>query len=202
MACDDCHGDSRAGAVRVAASRLKPLRWTGGRPHHFPQRSSQRRSIAIAHLFGELSDRQPAVLEPLSRPIQANQFDQRGGAASGGRLDATRPCSLRHELMCEGVLLWCARLLTIEAGIALLDSELVRAPGPGCSRDRIHALDLYSAVALNALVPLPDAMCPMSPAMRAAFEWMGKQLAGAMPQALFAPRDYVVSRYVELPIEL
>ena len=45
-------------------------------------------------------------------------------------------------------------------------------------------------------------MCPMSPAMRAAFEWMGKQLAGAMPQALFAPRDYVVSRYVELPIEL
>jgi glutathione S-transferase len=154
--------------------------------------------------------------------------------------ERVRTLGLCHELMGEGALLWCARLLAIEAGIAtegregfplqaarflapryghgtvpetrlharaasalmLLDAELARLPGPYFLGDRISALDLYSAAAMNALVPLPDAVCPMAPAMRAAFEWMGKRLADAIPKSLLDHRDYVAARHIELPIEL
>jgi glutathione S-transferase len=154
--------------------------------------------------------------------------------------ERVRMLGLCHEVMSEGALLWCARLLAIEAGIAtegregfplqaarylaprygqgtvpvaqvreraeevlaLLDAEFARSSGPYYLGRRISALDLYSAVAMNALVPLPDAVCPLVPPMRAAFEWMGKHLAGAMPQSVLAHRDYVVSHHFELPIEL
>lgn len=154
--------------------------------------------------------------------------------------ERVRMLGLCHEVMSEGALLWCARLLAIEAGIAtegregfplqaarylaprygqgtvpvaqlraraadvlsLLDAELSLSSGPCFRGSSTSALDLYSAVAMNALVPLPQASCPMVPAMRAAFEWMGKQLAGAIPPALLAHRDFVVSRHFELPIEL
>lgn len=147
---------------------------------------------------------------------------------------------LCHEVMSEGALLWSARLLAIESGLAtegregfplqaarylapryghgtvpvaqararavevlaLLDAELARSSGPYYLGRRFSALDLYSAVAMNALVPLPDAVCPLSPPMRAAFEWMGRNLEGAIPQALLAHRDDVVSRHFQLPIEL
>lgn len=157
--------------------------------------------------------------------------------------DATervRVLGLSHELMSEGAMLWCARLLAIEAGLATegregfplqaarylaprygsgtvpvqqlrdraaeilshLAAELERSSGPCFCGDTLSALDLYSAVAMNALVPLPDNLCPMAPPMRDAFEWMGKQLAGAIPPALLAHRDYVVSRHFDLPIDL
>lgn len=154
--------------------------------------------------------------------------------------DRVRLMGLSHELMSEGALLWCARLLAIEAGLATegregfplqaarylaprygagtvpvplireraagilahLAAELARSSGLYFCGDRIGALDLYSAVAMNALVPLPDSLCPMLPGMRAAFEWMGRSLTGAIPEALLTHRDRVVSRYFELPIEL
>lgn len=147
---------------------------------------------------------------------------------------------LCHELMGEGGMLWCSRLLAIEAGLAtrgregfplpvaeylapryghgtvpasklqaraatvltFLEAELARSSGSCYVDDKITAIDLYSAAAMNALVPLPDGACPMVPAMRAAFEGMGKQLMGAIPPALLAHRDFVVATHFSLPIEL
>ncbi len=147
---------------------------------------------------------------------------------------------LCHEIMSEGSLLWCVRLLAIDAGLstegregfpllaaqylaprygwsntgvewararaneilALLDAELVRSPGPYYTGNTLSALDLYSVAALNALVPLTDADCPMVPSFRAAFTWMGTTLGAAITPALISHRDYMIGRHFVLPMEL
>ncbi|HEY1532358.1 MAG TPA: hypothetical protein VGF76_00010 [Polyangiaceae bacterium] len=151
-----------------------------------------------------------------------------------------RMVGLCHELMDEGGLSWCTRLLAIDAGLssdgregfslraaqhlaprygwtascapmardhavevlALLDRELTQKAGPYYSGNSITALDLYSAAALNALVPLPDADCPMAAPVRAAFTWMGRALGDAITATLLAHRERVVSELFELPIAL
>ena len=143
-----------------------------------------------------------------------------------------RMVGLCHELMDEGGLLWCTRLLAIDAGLssdgfsrrlslraaqhlaprygwtascapmakghavevlASLDRELTQKAGAFYSGSSISALDLYSAAAMNALVPLPDTDCPMAAPVRAAFTWMGRALGDAITPALLAHRDRVIS---------
>jgi glutathione S-transferase len=102
-----------------------------------------------------------------------------------------------------------ARTRAVEA-LALLDGELAsararergRGEGPFYAGATMTALDLYSAAALNALVPLPDTDCPMAPAFRAAFAFMGTTLGDAITPALLAHRDHVVKQAFELPIAL
>jgi glutathione S-transferase len=151
-----------------------------------------------------------------------------------------RMMGLCHEVMGEGALLWCARLLAIDAGLssggvdgfpqraaqylaprygwaktsiatartralealALLDNELGRVPGPYYAGNQLTALDLYSVAAMNALVPLPETDCPISPPFRAAFTWMGKTLGDAITPALLRHRDEIVVSHFALPIEL
>ncbi len=154
--------------------------------------------------------------------------------------ERTRIMGLSHELMSDGGLLWCARLLTIDAGLStegregfplrvaqylaprygwttasvaparacalqaleLLTAELTQNGGPYYGGETLTALDLYSAAAMNALVPLSDVDCPMAPPFRAAFTWMGSTLGKAITPALLAHRDHVVARHIELPILL
>jgi len=86
------------------------------------------------------------------------------------------------------------------SALALLDAELTRSRGPYYAGNEVSALDLYSAATLNILLPLPDADCPLSPPLRAAFTWTGQTLAGALSPALLEHRDRVVSRFFELPL--
>jgi len=97
----------------------------------------------------------------------------------------------------------CAPLARERALFALdlLDAELTRHGGPYYAGSDVTALDLYSAAALNAVVPLPDSDCPLSPPVRAAFTWMGQTLGSAISPALLAHRQRVVSRFFELPLE-
>ena len=153
------------------------------------------------------------------------------------RIQAVGLC---HELLSEGGLLWCARLLAIDAGLtsdgregfplraaqylaprygwtppcaslararavevlASLDRQLAQSGGPFYFGNYVTALDLYSAAAMNALVPLPDADCPMAAAQRAAFTWMGHALGDAITPAIRAHRARAVPEFFELPIEL
>jgi len=85
--------------------------------------------------------------------------------------------------------------------LAMLDAELARG-GRYYAGDTMTALDIYSAAAMNTLAPLPEADCPMSPPMRAAFTSMGRALGDAITPALLAHRDDVVARTGGLPIEL
>ena len=89
----------------------------------------------------------------------------------------------------------------IEA-LMLLDTELNHTPGHYYSNDVVTALDLYSAAAINALVPLTESDCPIEPPFRAAFAWIGSMLGDAITPALIAHRNLVVTRFFKLPIEL
>jgi len=86
--------------------------------------------------------------------------------------------------------------------LASLDRQLTQSGGLFYSGHSVTALDLYSAAAMNALVPLPDADCPMAAPQRAAFTWMGNALGDAITPALRAHRARAVSAFFELPIEL
>jgi glutathione S-transferase len=81
-------------------------------------------------------------------------------------------------------------------GIALLAEAL--GPGPYYFGDRLTALDVYSAAAVNILDPLPDEQCPIMPPIRHAFESMKSQLA--VPPALVEHRARMYERHLELPI--
>lgn len=144
-----------------------------------------------------------------------------------------RTIGLCHELMAEGGLLWNARLLTIDRGLAtegregfplraaqylaprygwyescapvareqalrvltLLAAELARAPGPYYGGSDPSALDLYSAAALNLLLPLPDSFYPIAPPLRTALAWTGQTLSAAISPALLEHRDRVASEF-------
>ena len=49
------------------------------------------------------------------------------------------------------------------SALALLDAELTRNRGSYYAGNEVSALDVYSAVTLNVLVPLPDSDCPLPP---------------------------------------
>ena len=93
----------------------------------------------------------------------------------------------------------CASLAREHAmdALALLDAELTRQRGSYYAGTEVSALDLYSAAALNILVPLPDSHYPILPPLRAAFSWMGQTLASAISPALLEHRDRVVSRFFQ-----
>ena len=61
------------------------------------------------------------------------------------------------------------------------------------------ALDVYSAAALNTLVPLPNEVCPIAPPIRAAFESMSVEYKD-MLAPLAAHRDRMYERHLGLPI--
>jgi hypothetical protein len=74
------------------------------------------------------------------------------------------------------------------------------ARGPYYFGERLTALDLYSAAAMNIFAPPPDELCPMLPLVRAGFESMRGDVE--VPKELVAHRDLVYARHLELPIRV
>jgi len=66
--------------------------------------------------------------------------------------------------------------------LALLDRQLARADGPWFFGPRLTALDVYSAAALGALLPLPDSVRPIAPIMRPVLERLEDDLAALSPR--------------------
>ena len=64
--------------------------------------------------------------------------------------------------------------------------------------DRLTALDIYSAAAMNIFDPLPDDECPMMPPIRKAFESMKSEID--VPRPLIEHRARMYGRHLELPI--
>lgn len=148
--------------------------------------------------------------------------------------DRVRMFGLSHELMGEGGVLWCGRLLTIAEGVAtegargfppMVGQYLAPRYGFAPHRlpaararvregldllaeaigsrtyffgDRVTALDVHSAAAMNILDPLPEAQCAILPPIRHAFESMRSELV--VPPALLAHRDRMMERHLERPI--
>jgi glutathione S-transferase len=82
--------------------------------------------------------------------------------------------------------------------LGLLDRQLARTGGPWFF-GRLTALDFYTAAALGALLPLPDSIRPIAPAMRPVFERLEEDLASAITPALRAHRDRIAPRWFALP---
>ena len=66
--------------------------------------------------------------------------------------------------------------------------------------DRLTALDVYVAAAMNLAAMPPDDRCAVSPMLRAAFASTAKDYE--VPPVLVAHRDRMYSKHLELPIEI
>lgn len=77
-----------------------------------------------------------------------------------------------------------------------------RAAGKEYYLDALSAVDVYSATFMALFKPLPEAVCPMNPGVRAAFEWLDAETAAAIDPILFEHRDMMYARHLELPLSL
>lgn len=68
--------------------------------------------------------------------------------------------------------------------------------------DTLSAADVYSATLMALFKPLPQEVCRMDPAVRAAFEWLDPETAAALDPVLLAHRDMMYARHLELPLSL
>ncbi len=68
--------------------------------------------------------------------------------------------------------------------------------------DSVTAADVYAAAVLALFRPLPQAQCDMDAANRGAFETLDAPTAAALDPILFAHRDLMYARHLELPLSL
>jgi len=68
--------------------------------------------------------------------------------------------------------------------------------------DTLSAVDVYSATFMALFKPLPEAQCVMSPALRAALEWLNDATRAALDPVLLEHRDMMYTRHLETPLAL
>jgi len=68
--------------------------------------------------------------------------------------------------------------------------------------DTLSAVDVYSAAFMGLFKPLPDALCAMSPTLRAALEWLDEPTRAALDPLLLEHRDMMYARHLETPLAL
>jgi len=68
--------------------------------------------------------------------------------------------------------------------------------------DALTAVDIYSATVTAMFGALPADQCKMDTAMRAAFETRDAQIEAALDPILFAHRDMMYAKHLELPLSL
>ena len=68
--------------------------------------------------------------------------------------------------------------------------------------DALTAADVYAATAMALFRPLPQELCEMVPATRAAFEALDPLTAAALDPVLLAHRDMMYARHLVLPLSL
>ena len=68
--------------------------------------------------------------------------------------------------------------------------------------DALTAADVYAATAMALFKPLPQEVCEMVPATRAAFEALDQPTAAALDPVLLAHRDMMYERHLAMPLKL
>jgi glutathione S-transferase len=68
--------------------------------------------------------------------------------------------------------------------------------------EALSALDIYSAAFMALFKPLPPEHCPMAEPLRAAFETIDAETAGALDPILIAHRDRIYAEHLALPLSL
>jgi glutathione S-transferase len=68
--------------------------------------------------------------------------------------------------------------------------------------DSLTGVDVAAAAAMGVVTPLPEELCPMLPAFRAAYESLDPKFRAAAPPSLTAHRDFVYRTHLRLPVVL
>ena len=68
--------------------------------------------------------------------------------------------------------------------------------------EALTCVDIYNAAFMAFFDPLPEEYCAMHPKSRAVFEQVFPETDQAFDPILLAHRDYIYSRYLELPLSL
>lgn len=76
------------------------------------------------------------------------------------------------------------------------------AGSPYLVGDSLTAADIYAAAAMALFRPLPEAVCAMDPATRAAFELREPPTEAALDPVLLAHRDRMYREHLALPLAL
>jgi glutathione S-transferase len=64
------------------------------------------------------------------------------------------------------------------------------------------ALDVYAAVSLAVIAPMPDEQCPLPPGLRRAFETLDPAVRAAVPAPLLEHRALMFQRHLTLPVQM
>jgi glutathione S-transferase len=99
----------------------------------------------------------------------------------------------------EGV---TARVVELLAMLAARLKAQQAAGSPYYVGHALTAVDIYSATVLGLLRPLPEEVCAMDPATRAAFEFREPATDAALDEVLLGHRDMMYQRHLALPLSL
>lgn len=89
--------------------------------------------------------------------------------------------------------------------LRMLGRELEASLSRGCDYvlgSEPCALDVYMAVAVGVIAPLPEELCPMLAPVRHAFETLDPDVRNALPASLIVHRDKMYTRHLPVPVKL
>ncbi len=66
---------------------------------------------------------------------------------------------------------------------------------------RLSALDIYWAAFCAIINPMPDELCPMTPAFRQIYTNRDPEIAAAASPLLYEHRDFIYRQHLELPVD-
>lgn len=110
-----------------------------------------------------------------------------------------RPFGLRYGYTDED---GSAAVARARGQLEFLVERLRRNPGPYLVGDGLTAADIYCAVSMAVLRPLPPEQCPMGDFFRKLYSSAAPELLAAADPELFEHRDHVYGEFLELPIPL
>ncbi len=88
------------------------------------------------------------------------------------------------------------------AVLGLLARTLESHGGTYMLGHRPTALDVYTAVTLGVIAPLPPEQCDMLAPVRHAFETLDSAVRAAVPATLLRHRDMMYARHLRLPVQV
>jgi glutathione S-transferase len=135
-----------------------------------------------------------------SRRLQLVDAGLRGAGGFPGRVGAY--LGKKYGLSDEAGASAGAKVAAILGRLATRLESQRAAGSPYYVGDGLTAADVYSATMMAMFRPLPPAQCAMDASTRAAFESRDAATDAALDPILFAHRDMMYSRHLELPLSL
>ncbi len=113
-----------------------------------------------------------------------------------------RAMARKYHYSAESAQAASQRIVEILRGLSELIAEQKQRGSNFLIGDRLSALDIMWAAFAALIKPLPEALCPMAPGMRAGFTNDDPAIDAAASPLLMEHRDFIYRQYLELPLIL